>query len=115
MKGFRKSKQHIIDIEAEKLLSSLAPDYVSPPCPDIRSTNITIECPISIQKLEKCIKSKDTSPGCDDIVSYSMIKNLHMSGKSILLSLYNNFLTHSFVPKQWRDICIIPIPKARQN
>ncbi|CAH0728276.1 unnamed protein product, partial [Brenthis ino] len=77
MKGFRKSKRHINDIEAEKLLRSLAPDYVSPPCPDIRSTNITIECPISIQEQEQVMYEAVSGKldGCSQLL-HSVLSNI---------------------------------------
>ena len=110
LKGHKAPRRHATPSEAEHLLNSLTPDYSIPPSPIFSNQNSTLEVPISMQELEKCIKSKDTSPGYDDI-SYSMIKKMPLVGKLILLSLFNNILNFGFVPQQWRNICIVPIPK----
>lgn len=44
-----------------------------------------------------------------------MIKNLSNNGKYFLFVLYNSFLSHGFVPSQWRDILIVPIPKPGRD
>ncbi|KAF9412323.1 hypothetical protein HW555_009161 [Spodoptera exigua] len=75
LKGVRSPRRHVDSQTATNLLNNLAPDYVSPINPIIYHSNRIMESDISIQELNKCIKSKDTSPGYDDI-SYSMIKNL---------------------------------------
>lgn len=110
IKGYRTPRPSVDIDSADKLLHSLTPDFVPPPKPVFSSNNPKLELEISMQELVKCIKLKDTSPGFDDI-TYSMIKHLPENGKAVLLTLYNKFLTDGFVPKQWRDICIIPIPK----
>ncbi|KAF9421609.1 hypothetical protein HW555_002542 [Spodoptera exigua] len=75
LKGCRSPSPYVDSQNATNLLYSLTPDYVSPMPPTVRHSNPLLECQISIQELNNCIKPKDTSPGCDDI-SYSMIKNL---------------------------------------
>ncbi|KAG6438736.1 hypothetical protein O3G_MSEX000179 [Manduca sexta] len=114
LKGYSSSRR-FVDPECSKaLLRSLTPDFVSPLPPIIVNNNPALECEISIQELEKCIKPKDTSPGYDDF-SYSMIKNLPDVAKRVLLKLFNKLLFNSFVPYQWRDICITPIPKPGRD
>lgn len=96
---------------AEKLLQSLAPDYTCPPQPQFHSINSKLESEITIQELENSIKKTDTAPGCDEI-SFSMVNNLSLLSKQLLVKLYNIILISAFVPRQWRQIKIVPIPKA---
>lgn len=110
LKGYKSTNAHIDSTIASNLLDNLCPDFNTPPEPVFTSSNQQLETPITRHELEKCIKPKDTAPGCDDI-SYSMIKNLPDIGKNTLLTLYNMFLAHSFIPKQWRQIRVVPIPK----
>lgn len=114
IKGYNAPKFHVDNIKASELLCSLAPDFVSGDNPLFTSDNPKLEVPITIQELTKCLKSKDTAPGCDKI-SYSMIAYLPENGKQILLNLFNSFLRYSFVPKQWHDIVVVPIPKAGRD
>ncbi|KOB69917.1 reverse transcriptase [Operophtera brumata] len=96
--------------KAERLLNSLTPDYACPPQPQFQSNNNTLESEIAIQELENSIKKTDTAPGSDEI-SFSMIKHMPLIGKNTLVNLYNIFLYSGFVPTQWRQVKIIPIPK----
>lgn len=102
---------HSVDKDtAEKLLNSLTPDYACPPRPEFYSINNTLETEITIHELENTIKKTDTAPGSDEI-SFSMIKHLPRIGKLLLVKLYNIFLYTGYVPIQWQQIKIIPIPK----
>lgn len=111
LKGYRSPTQHIDKLMADELLHSLAPDSASPADPTFTARNVVLEVPITISEFHKCIRSKDTSPGCDDI-SYSMIKKLPHKAMEVLIYIYNKCLSSGFVPEQWRDIIIIPIPKS---
>ncbi|XP_045452977.1 uncharacterized protein LOC123662136 [Melitaea cinxia] len=114
IKGYKAYGNYIDVGKANELLKNLAPDYVPTHKQSFSSSNIKLESVITLHELEKSIKVKDTSPGCDNI-SYSMMKNLPLNGKVLLLSLYNKFLIKSFVPIQWQDISIIPIPKPGRD
>lgn len=111
LKGYRSPQSYIDKDRAINLLSKLTPDYVTPCKPSFKSTNTQLSMPISAQELERSIKPKDTAPGTD-LISFSMIKKLPTSGKQRLLSLYNWFLSSGFVPKQWRNVKIVPVPKS---
>lgn len=114
VKGYRFNQQHISEKQASNLLASLAPDYAISSQPSFSNVNSEIDIEISMQELDACIKSKDTSPGCDGI-SYSMIKHLPDNGKRMLLSIYNKCLRSGFVPTQWRDVGILPIHKPGRD
>ncbi|KAF9423221.1 hypothetical protein HW555_001290 [Spodoptera exigua] len=96
--------------KAERLLKDLTPDFVCPPQPTFYSNNDLLESPISMPELVNCIKTTDTAPGSDQI-SFSMIKQLPLAGKQMLLQIYNQCFSVGFVPKQWRQIKVVPIPK----
>lgn len=111
LKGYKTLRSNTINREkAESLLSCLAPDYVVPKAPTFNRQNNQLSSPITVQELINSTKQSDTAPGTDHI-SYSMIKNLPEMGKSILVCLFNRFLSASFVPTQWKDVKIIPVPK----
>ncbi|KAG6461494.1 hypothetical protein O3G_MSEX012673 [Manduca sexta] len=110
LKSSNLSKPYITEDTAKNLLRNLTPDFVEPPSPNFVSLNPKLETEITLHELEKCLKSKDTAPGSDEI-SYSMLFNLPVVGKVTLLNLFNSFLSLSFVPVQWRNVRIIPIPK----
>lgn len=115
LKGYKSSRGYYVDESmANKLLHSITPDFVCPKYPIFSSTNAHIESPFSLCELKKCIKTKDTSPGIDN-VSYSMIKHLPDNAFTMLLKMFNLFYTISFVPSQWREIRIIPIPKIGRD
>ncbi|CAH2094223.1 unnamed protein product [Euphydryas editha] len=110
IKGRKTQKLNIEENLAFSLLRSLSPDYVVSKEPDFNSCNFKLELPVSLHEMEQCIKRSDTTPGCDNI-SFSMIKNLPKCAKIYLVSLYSSFLKYAFVPVQWRDVRICPIPK----
>lgn len=116
LKGYKSPTSHIDESKANKLLRNLTPDSVCPKYPVFSScgTHNKLESPFLLCELKRCIKSKDTSPGVDSI-SYSMIKNLPEIGFNILLRLFNQFYSCGFVPHQWREIRIIPIPKPGRD
>lgn len=114
LKGYSLPKNYVDKKAAYGLLKSLTPDSVPTNVPYFKSMNPKVEAPITINELESCIKYKDTSPGCDNI-SYSMISNLPSNGKKFLLFIYNTFYSNGFVPKQWRQIAIVPIPKPGRD
>lgn len=116
IKGHRStSTNRCVDKDrAEELLNSLTPDFACPPQPSFHSFNVKLESEITLQELLNSIKKRDTAPGCDAI-SFSMIKHLPLSGKHLLVKLYNICLFSGFVPTQWRDVKIIPIPKPGRD
>lgn len=114
LKGYRIPRNEINQDKAQILLNSLTPDFVSPPTPNFESLNPQMSSPVTIQELVNVIKQSDSAPGIDGI-SYSMIKHLPISGKNILVALYNKFLLSGFVPSQWKNIKIVPVPKPCSN
>lgn len=114
LKGYKPANRTVEKSLAETLLCNLTPDFVSQPQPCFTSENSKLETNISAIELQKCFKSKDTAPGLDDI-SYSMLFNMPDSGKTILLNIYNLFISLNFVPYQWRHIRILPIPKPGRD
>lgn len=114
LKGYKSPKSSITREKAEELLSSLAPDYATPAAPEFVSVNMHLCSPISVQELTNSIKQSDTAPGVDDI-SYSMIKNLPKVAKFLFVSLLNRFLSSSFVPSQWKEVKVVPVPKPGPN
>lgn len=117
MKWFKGRFTHYTQVDKDKaysLLQSLCPDFVMSREPEIRSLNSVINICITLQELEGSIKAKDTAPGHDEI-SYSMIKKIPKIGKLYLLKLYNLVLDSGFVPFQWRDIRVVPIPKPGRD
>ncbi|KAG6445231.1 hypothetical protein O3G_MSEX003784 [Manduca sexta] len=111
VKGYKTQTSPIDHDKALHLLKDLAPDYVSPSTPIYTSVNSFLSKPITVEEVINSVKKKtDTAPGQDNI-SYSMVKHLPPKGKIILTSIYNRLLSSSFVPQQWRQVKIVPIPK----
>lgn len=67
--------------------------------------------PFSLLELEYALKDKrDTSPGMDNVY-YSMIKNLPVRAKELLLGMYNRALFGHEIPYQWKRTKILPLLK----
>lgn len=98
----------------KELLHSLTPDSVINQKPSINHSNILLDQPFSLQELSHCLKKKDTAPGSDGI-TYTMIYYLPQICKTYLLEIYNLIFVTGYVPRQWRKISVIPIPKAGYN
>lgn len=98
----------------EQMLIDLTPDYVNPQQPQFYSHNVQLEGEITLQEIKNSIKKNDTAPGSDEI-SFSMIKNLPPSGYSLLLCLYNRIFSSGYVPSQWQEIKVVPIPKPSRD
>lgn len=111
IKGYRKNRFEAPADKKHELLCNLAPDFVKISKPSFASSNHLLEQTFSLQELEVCLKKKDSAPGEDDI-TYSMIYNLPLIGRNILITLYNDILISGLIPQQWRDIKIVPIPKV---
>lgn len=116
IKGYNlaQNRECIDEQTANRLLHDMTPDFVSPARPKFSSSNHLLDIPISVTEVENSIPIKNTSPGSDDI-SYLMIKHLPINAKHFLTQLYNFFYESGFVPKQWRDIIIVPIPKPGRD
>lgn len=114
IKGYKQSSNYPPIDKQNELLRSLTPDYVTNKTPIFVSKNETLECDFSIQELQNCLKKKDSAPG-EDGISYSMISNLPNSARVRLLYIYNKIFSTGIVPIQWRNIQIIPIPKANNT
>ena len=56
---------------------------------------------------------RETSPGLDNI-TYSMIKVLNKSCKTILLTILNELWRNGQIPETWKTSCIIPILKPNK-
>ena len=69
--------------------------------------------PITVDELEYALNlaKKDSAPGADE-VSYSMLRNLAPSGKTLLLNLLNRAFKEGKFPDKWKEALIIPILKA---
>ena len=114
IKGYKMQKINIDDTMATNLLRNLCPDFVCRKSPIFSSSNQQLESSITVNELRSCIKSKDTAPGHDNI-SYSMVKYLSSNALIVLIDIYNRILTNGFIPKQWRSISVIPIPKPGRD
>lgn len=110
-KGYRQAKVSVSEEKLKGLLYSLTPDSVINIPPVFKSQNDLIESAFTIEELENSLKKKDTAPGNDGI-TYSMIYSLPFEAKVFLLRVYNDIFTTGDIPKQWRAISVIAIPKA---
>uniref|UniRef100_A0AAG5DU64 Uncharacterized protein n=2 Tax=Anopheles atroparvus TaxID=41427 RepID=A0AAG5DU64_ANOAO len=61
--------------------------------------------------LNKC---KGKSAGPDDI-SYPLLQNLPYTGKTTLLTIYNDIWHTGKIPTEWKNSLIVPIPKPDKN
>lgn len=114
VKSVRQNNTGIPYNKKKELLCKLAPDSVLNQMPNITSANTVLESPFHLGELNKCLKKKDTAAGVDQI-SYSMLYNLPDNAKLYLLDIYNCIFRTAIIPHQWRDILILPIPKAQSN
>lgn len=114
LKGYRSPRINVDKSMANSLLNNLTPDFTCPMEPTFTSDNPKLEAQLSMHEFEKALKSKDTAPGADDI-SFSMIKYLPDVAKQVLVKIYNTCLFSNFVPTQWRQISIVPIPKPGRD
>ena len=65
----------------------------------------------TLSELDEVISHlKDTAPGIDT-VCYSMIKNMPLPTKYLILRLINQSFTEGRLPKAWKVAKIVPIPK----
>lgn len=114
IKGFKKNSKNPPIEKQKELLRSLTPDYAPSKSPIFVSKNEFLEKKFNFHELENCLKKKDSAPG-EDGISYSMIFNLPNSFKIFLLNIYNDIFKSGVLPVQWRNIQIIPIPKANNT
>ena len=69
----------------------------------------------SIHELEASLRNrKETAPGPDGVY-YKMLKHMPTAAKHHLLKIYNRFWSTAYVPQQWREAIVIPIPKPDKN
>lgn len=113
-KGYRAKRSSIPHDKKKELLFSLTPDFVANCPPVIESNNELLQIPFTMQELRICLKKKDTSPGSDGI-TYSMVSHLPSNGIEFLLNIYNTIYRLGILPKQWRTILIVPIPKRESS
>jgi len=67
--------------------------------------------PISMLELHTALKqSKNSSPGADKI-SYALLKKIHPTALSFLLSIYNSVWKSNTYPKQWLTAIALPFLK----
>ena len=65
----------------------------------------------TLSELDEIISHlKDTAPGIDT-VCYSMINNLSVLSKYLILRLINQSFTEGKLPEAWKIAKIVPIPK----
>lgn len=87
-------------------------DFTLPPL----NFRFEISQPFSIDEVKFSLNSKtDSAPGLDG-VTYSMIKNLPMSGIINLTHILNALLRgESSIPPSWKNQVLIPIPKPGRD
>lgn len=103
---------------AEGFMSVVVPDYVYKqdeicrPQFAIQDNRIAEDFTLTEMKLVLDSKKKDTATGYDDI-SYSMIKNIPLTGQEIILNLFNNIWKEGGenIPEKWKEHVIHPILK----
>ncbi|CAK1599200.1 unnamed protein product [Parnassius mnemosyne] len=110
-KGYQQVTFHPSEDKKKDLLRSLTPDSALGCPPQFVSCNKLLQVPFTKQELDHSLKKKNSAPG-NDGVTYSMVFNLPPAGKKYLLYLYNDIFRFNMVPKQWRTILVVPIPKA---
>lgn len=114
MKGYQHVRRCVSEEKKEELLQSLTPDFVINNTPCFISSNELLESEFTIVELENSLKLKYSAPGNDNI-SYSMLSHLPLNAKIFLLNIFNRVLVSGYIPIQWRDIVIVPIPKNNDN
>lgn len=98
-----------------EVLDHLTPPDVPQNLPEIRINLNKQVIPISPLEFSTALKQKkDSSPG-EDIITYSIIKNLPVLGKNYLLTHFNKILLGEKIPNSWRDYIIIPILKQNKD
>ncbi|WP_135568158.1 reverse transcriptase domain-containing protein, partial [Solemya elarraichensis gill symbiont] len=71
--------------------------------------------PFTYEEFTICLnKSKDTSPGPDNI-PYSFLHHLPKQCQLILLDIYNSIWSSGHIPSLWRTAHVIPIPKPGKD
>jgi hypothetical protein len=71
----------------------------------------THHCPFTQDELHMALSQvKDSTTGRDDI-SYTMLINLPLKGKEILLKQFNNIWRTGNFPSSWKEIIVKPIPE----
>lgn len=114
LKGYRSPKDYLQEDAAVSFLSDLSPDSVSfqPYQFDISASgphNL-----LTLSDLDLIFRRKDTSAGLDNI-TYSMINNLPIKAKEILIYIYNIIYKTGQIPEQWRGVKLIAIPKRNTD
>lgn len=67
------------------------------------------------KELDHCISiTNETSPGADR-VTYSMLKHIHPSLKTIILQTFNRIYQENFFPQSWRTAIVVAIPKPGKD
>ena len=66
---------------------------------------------ISMEELERVLRSTDTAPG-EDGITYSMIYELPRSAKVLMLKIFNQSYRDASIPQRWKIAKIYPIPKG---
>jgi hypothetical protein len=69
----------------------------------------------SYEELEWALHRVHGSSAGPDDVGYPLLKNLHLIGESILLTLFNNIWDQGVIPSSWKEGLIIAIPKPNKN
>ena len=70
---------------------------------------------ITQQELTKMLRTcSDSAPG-EDLITYSMMKNLHPSAIQELTSIINEFWTRGEYPNEWRKGIVLSFSKQNKD
>ena len=103
----------------EKIFDIIAPPTVNNLIPHNADINSNIKNPLEksfdINELDKAIKhTRNTAPGIDNF-TYSIIKNLPMTAKTLLLKIFNDWWLKGSYVKQFKEIVICLLLKPNKN
>ncbi|XP_067639114.1 uncharacterized protein [Eurosta solidaginis] len=117
VKGKQKSTNDWAEEDNQTYLETLK-NQISTTTAPIRvnyTYNNNDNCEFQIDQFIKTLnKKKSTAGGCDKI-TFNMIKHLSFESKEALLKALSTQLNNNEVPDSWRNIQIVPIPKANKD
>ena len=69
----------------------------------------------TVTELNWALQKTNNTPPIPDRIHYNMLKYLPKSAQQHLLDLYNRMSTETYVPQNWKEATIIPIPKPNKD